>query len=242
MKKSLILIACIGMLVFANTNGKVYAATEEGIAGISTVLDRVDPIEIKSAYNITYNWCTARVNLRKDASMNSDIIVTLDKRTKVEVMKIFSKGWTQVTYGDVIGYIYSDYLTDIEFKPLNFSDTEIEIIQRITEAEATDQSIESKMNVASVIVNRILDINFPDTVKMVVFQDNQFSPIDDGRYSEVKITKETIEAVEKVLEYGVINDALYFCSMKDVKKLSSKEWFKKLKYLFKDDSGHSFYK
>lgn len=124
----------------------------------------------------------------------------------------------------------------------NISNKEREILLRITEAEATGASIKARENVASVIINRVDSKKFPNTVKEVVFQKKQFSPISDGRYNKVKITDKTIQAVDNVLNNGTTNDALFFCNYKDVKSLSTQKWFNKLRYQFKDDSGHSFYK
>ena len=78
-----------------------------------------------------------------------------------------------------------------------------EVLLRIVEAEATGEDIKGKMLVANVILNRVKSSQFPDTVKEVVFQKNgrttQFSPIADGRYWSVSISKSTREAVERVL-------------------------------------------
>ena len=74
-----------------------------------------------------------------------------------------------------------------------------EVLLRIVEAEATGEDIKGKMLVANVILNRVNSSQFPDTVEAVVFQKNgrttQFSPIADGRYWSVTISKETKEAV-----------------------------------------------
>lgn len=127
-------------------------------------------------------------------------------------------------------------------KTSKYTKEEIEILQRITEAECTGQSLEAKKNVASVIINRVNSKSFPNNIEDVVFQKHQFSPISDGRYYKVTITDETREAIEEVLKNGVTNDALFFCNQNDVKSAKNKKWFNKLVFLFTDDSGHSFYK
>lgn len=123
----------------------------------------------------------------------------------------------------------------------NITSEERKILDRIVEAECTGQNQKSKMNVASVIINRVNSSSFPDDIEGVVFQKNQFSPIGDHRYYEVEITKGTQKAVDKVLKDGVTNRALYFCNPADIESSKNKKWFKKLTYLFTDDSGHSFY-
>jgi hypothetical protein len=215
---------------------------EEPIAGITKSLSTVENKYVKKLVDTNYMWTTDIVNLRSEASTNSDILTTVDKRSKVEVLKKTSSKWVKVKYEDKEGYIFSKYLRDTELPSLDFTDEEIEILQRITEAECTGQSIESKENVVSVIINRILDLNFPDTVSEIVFQDGQFSPISDKRYYSVSVTEKTIEAVNNVIKNGTTNDGLFFCNINDIKILSYRQWFKNLEFLFKDDSGHSFYK
>lgn len=243
MKRLILLTACITMLTIGYTNEKVYAAPfEQSIAGIGVVLNKIDPIEIKYALEIKYQYTTERVNLRSEASTNSDILITLDNRSKVEILKSTSSDWTKVRYNNKVGYIYSKYLRDTELPSLDFTDEEIEILQRITEAEATEQSIKSKENVASTIINRVMSVDFPDDIESVVFEDGQFSPISDKRFYKVKITKDTIKAVDNVLRDGVTHDCLYFANIKDIEQLSYKKWFQCLKYQFKDNSGHSYFK
>ena len=102
------------------------------------------------------------------------------------------------------------------------------------------------MLVANVILNRVKSSQFPDTVKEVVFQKNgrttQFSPIADGRYWSVSISKSTREAVERVLNgEDESQGALYFSARSKAKK-SNMSWFdNNLTWLFKY-GGHEFYK
>lgn len=122
-------------------------------------------------------------------------------------------------------------LTDV------YSEEECEILYRIVEAEATGQTVESKQNVANVIFNRVVDDDFPDSIKDVVFEKRQFSPIQDLRYYNVSITKDTKKACKKAYEEKDTTDgALYF-------DIGVKSWASKNKtYLFTDDAGHRFYK
>ena len=112
MKKMLIITACITILILCYTNEIVYAA-EEGVAGISTVLDKIDTNSIKQYIDIIYKYTTDRVNLRSEASTKSSIITTLDKRVKVHLISS-SNGWSKVKYDTYEGYIYSKYLRDTE--------------------------------------------------------------------------------------------------------------------------------
>lgn len=128
-----------------------------------------------------------------------------------------------------------------------FTDKEINMIERLVEAEATGGNLYDKMNVANVIYNRYFSDDFPDTIEGVVFQKTgkyyQFSPIGDKRYYKVEVTQETKEAVYKAfMEPDTTDGALFFCNERDVKNNSFKKWFKSLELIMKDDIGHSFYK
>ena len=68
------------------------------------------------------------------------------------------------------------------------------------------------MNVASCVLARVESPEFPDTIKKVVFEKKQFSPISDGRYYSVKVQKSTKKAVKRVLKHGKTHNYLYFCA------------------------------
>ncbi len=120
------------------------------------------------------------------------------------------------------------------------------VLQRIVEAEATGEDIKGKMLVANVILNRVKNKDFPDSVKAVVFQRSgstyQFSPIKDGRYYSVKISESTKKAVNRVLQgEDYSQGALYFSARIRADK-NSMSWFDRhLTYLFKY-GGHEFFK
>ncbi len=122
------------------------------------------------------------------------------------------------------------------------SSNDVAILERIVEAEATGEDLKGKLVVANVILNRVNNKIFPNSIEGVVFQKGQFSPIRDGRYYSVKITDTTKEAVSRALD-GEDNSqgALYFAARR---KASSKnmKWFdNNLTYLFKH-GGHEFFR
>ena len=105
----------------------------------------------------------------------------------------------------------------------NFTEEEIEILERIVEAEVTGNSYyEGKLAVANVILNRIESPRFPNTVKGVVFAQNQFTPTKDGRYYTVKVTELTKQVVADAINgaRAVPDDAYYFCTPR-----AGKGWF-----------------
>lgn len=85
----------------------------------------------------------------------------------------------------------------------DLSEDEIEMLCRIVEAEATGEKIIGKILVANVVLNRVNNKSFPNSVEGVIFQHSgryyQFSPLMDGRYYTVPITETTREAVSRAL-------------------------------------------
>lgn len=113
---------------------------------------------------------------------------------------------------------------------------------RIVEAEATACDVLGKIMVANVIINRVKNPRFPNTITGVIYHGNgeQFTPVRDGRFNSVTITQSTIEAVDRALageDYS--QGAIFFVS---VKSATPDCWHvTTLTRLFEYD-GHIFFK
>ena len=112
---------------------------------------------------------------------------------------------------------------------------------RITEAEATEGDLDQKKNVAMTVLNRVDSKKFPNTIKEVVFQKGQFSPVADKRYYSVNISDNTIKAVEEAINDYNRHSAMYFMVKKDSDK-DNVDWFvENLDHLF-NHGLHDYYK
>lgn len=116
----------------------------------------------------------------------------------------------------------------------------------IVEAECTGGDEKSKLLVADVILNRVKDEHFPDTVYDVVWQKlygkAQFSPTQDGRMGTLKITDSTVSAVDRAVEGEDISKGALFFMAREYSEEENVEWFDEtLTYLF-SYGGHDFYK
>lgn len=218
MKKSLVLILlCMTLLVTSHANEKVFAADLiQNNNSIETVLNKLNPMEIKSTFNI-YNWTTTRVNMRVSSSIESDIICTLEKREEVEVLYTYVQ-WIQVKYQNQIGFIYSEYLTDNKSSipdnkwNIELNDNEIEMLAKIVWLEARNQSDSGEAAVVSVILNRMLSDEFSNTILKVLSDTNQFATW--KLLSTANLEERELEIVEEVLHGEWDNllskDYLYF--------------------------------
>lgn len=80
-----------------------------------------------------------------------------------------------------------------------FSDSEIDLLNRLVEAEAGGESIEGRIAVANVVLNRIKSNKFPNNLYDVIYQKNQFEVVAVGTI-DTKIPSEgTKEAVQRAL-------------------------------------------
>lgn len=120
---------------------------------------------------------------------------------------------------------------------LDWSAEDSYILTKIAMAEAEGEDTEGKALVILVVLNRVWDDSFPDTIEEVVMQENQFSPVANGRYERVEPDSDCLDALELVMDgWDESEGALYFES----RSLST--WHQRnLKYLFKH-GNHYFYK
>lgn len=171
---------------------------------------KIDRISAKPAFRVEY----------LDESMEED------SQSYVELVDSVSSGQRVVDY-EVLEQTVQYQLSDKDYDAL----------LRIVEAEAGGEDQDGKLLVANVVLNRVDNELFPDTVWDVIMQREQgiaqFSPIVDGRYQNVRVSEDTVAAVERAL-YGenISQGALYFCAREksDSDKL---KWFdRKLTKLF----------
>lgn len=97
------------------------------------------------------------------------------------------------------------------------SESDQYLLARIAMAEAEGESLEIKKLVILVVLNRVESDTFPNTVKDVLWEKNQFSPMHNGRWDRVEPNEECWQAVAEVLELteNPSQGATYFESCDD---------------------------
>lgn len=86
----------------------------------------------------------------------------------------------------------------------DYTEEDFYVLSHIISAEAGNCGEEMLIAVGSVVLNRVADERFPDTIKDVVFQTEptlQYGPIRDGSY-EKDPTDDALEVAEFLLENG----------------------------------------
>lgn len=92
------------------------------------------------------------------------------------------------------------------------SDNDIYTLGKLIEAEAGNQDETGKRLVCDVVLNRVADPRFPDSIEKVIFQKNQFSVAWTGVIHGPEPTERIIEIVKEELTDQVDYEALYFCN------------------------------
>lgn len=178
--------------------------------------------------------------------------ITVDKRAaKAFVMMERGEELVQATsfFGVMKEQVSEQRILDLQVitrkNRIEITREDYQNLLQIVEAEAGGEDKMGKMLVANVIINRVLDPRFPNSVSEVIFQREngvaQFSPIADGRFFEVTVSKKTIEAVNAVLS-GEDNSrgALYFAARKAANPDNMKWFDRNLTRLFAY-GGHEFF-
>lgn len=113
-------------------------------------------------------------------------------------------------------------------------------LSRIISAEAKNQSMEGKIGVGNVVLNRVRSGSFPNTVYDVVFDSAhgvQFSPVSLGTiYDEPN--EESIAAAKICLEgCDLVGDSLYFVNP----EVGVSDWFAESRTFVASVGDHDFY-
>ena len=123
----------------------------------------------------------------------------------------------------------------------SLEDQEYQVLLKIVEAEAGCEDTEGRMLVANVVMNRVRNGYFPNTVTEVVYQRQdgtaQFSPVSDGRIDTVNVSQGTVDAVARVMNGEDISQgALFFRSVR-----SRSGWFDQKLSRVLEHGNHIFY-
>ena len=95
---------------------------------------------------------------------------------------------------------------------INCDSEDAYLLAKIAMAEAEGEDVEGKSLIILVILNRVRSDKFPDSIKEVIFKENQFSPVDNGRFDRIEPNQECYEALELVQrsQWDESQGALYF--------------------------------
>ena len=121
---------------------------------------------------------------------------------------------------------------------LSITPEELDILHRIVWAEARGEDDHGQQLVASVVMNRVQSPEFPDTVRDVVFQPGQFTPITNGAFDRATPDQRNRDAVRRALYNPDISQgALFFRTVRGAEG----SWHEQALQPLFDHGVHRFY-
>lgn len=107
---------------------------------------------------------------------------------------------------------------------INLTSEEILLLSKLVTSEARGESYEGQVAVAAVVINRVKDSRFPNSIEDVIYQKNAFSVVKNGTIN-MNPTDEAYKAAQDAL-YGSdpTEKAVYFWNP----KISTCKWIQTL--------------
>lgn len=146
-------------------------------------------------------------NVRK---AENTVVMKVMKKMEGEEIPLSTEGTTAN-----VSFDPKDLGVEATRDPIVLTQSDYDVLLRIVEAEAGGEDLFLRTLIANVVINRMKNDYYPNTIEEVVFQNNgktyQFSPIKDKRYFTVSVSDGTIKAVKQALSgYDNSNGALAF--------------------------------
>lgn len=171
--------------------------TKEYEAQLMKQKEQIESLQEQYVQNINKYEAETEAMLKQLEEQASEINSLTEKNQELQAENDSLEG-VQQSIIDNVGYIPSEY--------------ELKLLERLVEAEAGIESIEGKIAVVNVVLNRIQSDSFPDGIHEVIYQSGQFEPAMTGAIDLVTVSEDSKEAVKRAFrgEKMVASDILYF--------------------------------
>lgn len=163
------------------------------------------PLAMAEYYNQKYTVTASCLNVRQAPGTYSKIVGGLPRGSVVNGGQS-TNGWTPILYNNTNSYVCSKYITSCNTNQntnSNYSQADLDLLARVVHAEAGSDWLtdEHQRAVASVVLNRVADSRFPNTLNGVVYQKGQYACIGSGMINYTPSQRATDNA-KYVLENG----------------------------------------
>lgn len=169
-----------------NKQNRVYAAADSTGSSIYEGANYDLPSGIAGVASGVSGTPSAGMTINRIGTSCEDVIVGQ------RVQKITSQA-VEMNVSESMATTIDDFDSKVVSSAKMMSDEDYQNLLQIVEAEAGTEDIKGRIMVANVIMNRVKYSEFPDNVTDVIWEyDNgvaQFSPVEDGRISEVTVSQ-----------------------------------------------------
>lgn len=92
-----------------------------------------------------------------------------------------------------------------------FTEAELMLLAKITMVEAGYETYEGQLGLANVILNRVKDERFPESIRSVIYSGKQFPPAHNGKLDKSKPNASSLRAAKDALNgKNNVENAVYF--------------------------------
>lgn len=171
------------------------------------------------------------VNLR--AKPDGDILTKVRQNSEFVIIGQ-SDNWLKGEVNKNVGYIRVDYLDDEPVGDgkvkIEFTDDEVYLAAKVVYLEAKGTGYSGYAAVANCLYNRVKSRKFPNNIRDVVFQKNQYTVTKHSNFSSISPSSEALKATRDVLNGGVrpmpLNVLFFFAKRLGTSWGSDKEFYK----------------
>lgn len=247
-KKSLVILLIIGTLLcltLMNRNSCRIVTKESKLHERNISLSEINSTSNKESDRHKRNLNTPKPN---NFDTNTNVVVPTTLKTDEEMLllkelKEKANNETQKVNSEVRTNIASlsrgKIITSVN-ESIKLSQKERDLLERLVEAEASDEPYEGKLAVATVVLNRLKGKDWPNTIEGVIYQKGQFSPVANGSIKR-PASEDSKKAVREVFDNGYRTfgpEVVFFCNP----KLSTDKWMINNRERVTIIGGHHFFK
>ena len=111
---------------------------------------------------------------------------------------------------DSINQINIKSLKQNKKEVINITNEDLLLLSKLVTGEARGESYEGQIAVAAVVINRVKDPRFPDSIKDVIYQKNAFSVVNDGSINMEPTESAYNAAIEALYGKDPTDKAVFF--------------------------------
>lgn len=87
---------------------------------------------------------------------------------------------------------------------------EYELISKLVISEAGNETDDTKRLVIDVVLNRLDSVYFPNSIKEVIYQKNQFASVTNGDINQIESTVDVKSLIDEEIKVKISKDVIYF--------------------------------
>lgn len=122
---------------------------------------------------------------------------------------------------------------------LEISVEDADLLMRLARSEAGDKGVDAQLLVMCVVMNRLNDPQFPNSIYEIIYDDNQFSVVGTSSFIKADVNADTHMALARLeMNEDISQGALYFESSSN----SNRSWHSLNREFLFEKYGQRFYK